>query len=41
MQRTLVLLDSIALVNGLNALALAQGLQLGMRVSDVVRHLGA
>lgn len=28
-------------VNGLNALALAQGLQLGMRISDVVRHLGA
>jgi hypothetical protein len=28
-------------VNGLNALALAQGLQLGMRVSDAVRHLGA
>jgi hypothetical protein len=27
-------------VNGLNALALAQGLQLGMRVSDAVRHLG-
>jgi hypothetical protein len=27
-------------VNGLNALALAHGLQLGMRVSDAVRHLG-
>ena len=27
-------------VNGLNALALAQGLQLDMRVSDAVRHLG-
>jgi hypothetical protein len=27
-------------VNGLNALAMAQGLQLGMRVSDAVRHLG-
>lgn len=28
-------------VNGLNELALAQGLQLGWRISDVVRHLGA
>jgi hypothetical protein len=28
-------------VNGLNALALALGLQLGMRVSDAVRHLDA
>ena len=27
-------------VNGLNALALAHGLQLGMRMSDTVRHLG-
>jgi hypothetical protein len=28
-------------VNGLNAQALAQGLHLGMRISDAVRHLGA
>jgi len=28
-------------VNGLNALALAQGLKMGMRISDAVRHLGA
>jgi hypothetical protein len=28
-------------VNGLNALALAQGLQLGMHVFDAVRLLGA
>jgi hypothetical protein len=26
-------------VNGLNALALAQGLQLGMRVLDAMQHL--
>ena len=28
-------------VNGLNARALAEGLQLGWRISEVVRHLGA
>ena len=28
-------------VSGLNDLALAQGLQLGMRISHAVRHLGA
>ncbi|WP_396430993.1 hypothetical protein [Limnohabitans sp.] len=28
-------------VNGLNELALAQGLQLGWRIAQVVRHLGA
>ena len=32
---------SAASLDGLNALALAQGLQLGMRISHAVRHLGA
>jgi hypothetical protein len=29
------------MVNGLNELALAQGLQLGWRIAQVVQHLGA